>query len=460
MLKKTKSMLLSLPKKGIFFVGVCFMGGATFVQANEPVRLLDTVVARVNQELVLHSELEELCKQFELEGHTVDAAKKQELVRELVVNKIFLAEAVASGYKPPKEHIQRECEMTIASWIQRIGSESKLVAYFQQPLQRIKKDLKRSLRTKYATFAMHHKLTEQVTVTPAEVKAYFDALPSSQRTYYSSAFDVRQLVIYPKIADGRKEASKQKLLKLRKTILDGTATFHDLAKAHSDDPHSAARGGEIGWVPKGILTPSYEAAALGLQVGEISEPIVSEFGLHLIELIGRTKDRYNTRHILQALAPTQEEINAAETELHAIRAQIVAGTLSFETAVKQYSEDLQTRAEGGVIAACASGGDTLPSTLLPADTLDPTVYFAVEGLQEGETTVPQYMGKKGKWGWRLLYLKTKVEAHGMNLTQDYEKLYQQVLQAKKQEAIQKWIQQAQSTFVIQVAPEYSTEKLF
>ncbi len=453
-------MLFSLPKKGIFFVGVCFMGATTFVQANEPVWLLDTVVARVNQEIVLHSELEELCKQLHLEGNAIDAAKKRELVRELVLNKIFLAEAAASGYKPPKEHIQRECEMTLTSWIQRIGSESKLVAYFQQPLHRIKKDLKRNLRTKYATFAMHQKLTEQITVTPAEVKAYFDALPLSERSYYPSAFDVRQLVIYPKVATGRKEASKQKLLKLRKTMLDGTATFHDLAKAHSDDPHSAVKGGDIGWVPRGILSPNYEAAALGLQLGQISEPIVSEFGLHLIELIGRTKDRYHTRHILQVLTPNQEEINAAEAALHAIRAQIAAGTLSFEAAVKQHSEDLQTRSEGGVVAACASGGDALQSTLLPADTLDPTVYFAVEGLKEGETTAPQYMGKEGKWGWRLLYLKTKVEAHEMNLTQDYEKLYQHVLQAKKQEAMRKWIQQAQSTFVIQVAPEYSTEKLF
>lgn len=418
--------------------------------------LLDKVIATVNQELILYSDLEEACKQLALEGKVVDASVKMGLLRELVLNKIFLAKAIVHDVKIPKAHIQRACDFRIASLIQQLGSEEKLVQAAHQSIDHIKKGVKQKFKAEYLASWVYQYLTQHIVVRPAEVKAYFNALPPHSRPYYPASVELHQLVIYPKVSAARQEAVKSKLLNFKQLLLDGMVTFSELAKEHSDDPHSASKGGGIGWVPLGVLAPAYESAALSLKPGEISDPIASEFGFHLIELIGRNKDQYNTRHILKVVQPTEEEIRLTEVELNTIQAKIVAGTLTFEAAVQQYSEDKETVAQGGLITA--SHQDLLPGLLIPVEALDPEVYFAIDGLEVGAVSAPQYMGRPYRAAWRLLYLKQKVEAHPMNLTQDYEKIHHDLLQQKKKKAVDAWIQKAKSEFVIRFSPEYRAVK--
>lgn len=416
--------------------------------------LVDKVIATVNQERILHSDLEAACKQLALEGKVVDASAKMYLLRELVLNKIFLAKAMLHDFKISKEDIQRDCDFRIASLLQRVGSEEKLVQVAHQSIYHLKKSLKQRLKAECLAAQVHQHLTRHVVVTPAEVKAYFNALPPHSLPYYPASVEVHQLVVYPKVSAARQEAAKSKLLRLKQLLLDGAVDFAELAKKHSDDPHSAAKGGEIGWVPLGVLAPAYEAAALSLKPGEISDPVASEFGFHLIELIGRNKDQYNTRHILQVVQPTEEEIKCTKVELNKIKAEIVAGKLTFEAAVQQYSEDKETVAQGGLITTHHQGGNLLPGLLISVDALDPEVYFAIDGLEVGGVSAPQYMGKIGRSACRLFYLKQKVEAHPMNLTQDYEKIHHDLLQQKKKEAVNKWVQTAKSEFAISFSPEY------
>ncbi|WP_339044065.1 peptidylprolyl isomerase [Cardinium endosymbiont of Tipula unca] len=416
--------------------------------------LLDKVVATVNQEIILHSELEEECKQLSLQGKPVEEDIKANVLRELVLNKIFLAKATSANIKAPEAYIRRDCDRTIAHMVRQLGSEEKLAQYFNQPIYSIKRELKRRLEEKYLALKVRHSITEHVVITPAEVKRYFNALPLHQRKYYPAFFEVRQLVIYSKVAVERQEAAKQQLLHLKKQLINNSATFADLSKQYSHDTVSASKGGEIGWVTLGMLSPAYESAALALKVGEISDPIASEFGLHLIQLMDRKADRYNTRHILLMLQSTREEIELAKITINEIREKIVAGSLKFDVAVKQYSEDSDTSLEGGLITANNQGAELLPGALLSAEELDPEVYFAIDGLKEGDISNPQFIHTQHKAGWRLLYLKQKVAPHAMNPTQDYEKIHHFLLQRKKNEAIHKWIQASKSAFVIGFDPTY------
>ncbi|WP_342265553.1 peptidylprolyl isomerase [Cardinium endosymbiont of Philonthus spinipes] len=453
MLKKTIPVLFKYIKSLAPALVVFICASWPVARANNTL-LLDKVIATVNQELILHSDLEEACRQLALEGKVINASVKMHLLRELVLNKIFLSKAMLHDVKIPKAHIQRACDGRIAALIRQLGSEEKLAQVAHQSIYDIKKGLKQRFKAEYLASWVYQYLTQDVVVRPAEVKAYFNGLPPNDRPYYPAAVQVHQLVIYPKVASARQEAVKSKLLHLKQLLLDGEGTFAELAKQHSEDPHSAAKGGEIGWVSLGILTPTYESTALSLKLGEVSDPIASEYGFHLIELIGRNKDQYNTRHILQTVKPTEEEIRLTEVELNAIKAKIIAGTLTFEAAVQQYSEDKETVAQGGLIANNQQGGDLLPGRCMPVEALDPEVYFAIDGLEEGAVSKPQYMRTPYGPAWRLLYLKQKIEAHPMNLVQDYEKLYHDLLQQKKKEAVDKWIQTAKSQCVISFAPEY------
>lgn len=181
----------------------------------------------------------------------------------------------------------------------------------------------------------------------------------------------------------------------------------------------------------GLLAPAYESAALSLKPGKISDPIASEFGIHLIELLLRNKDQYNIPYIFQVVQPTKEEIKLTEVALNKIRVEIVAGTLTFEEAVRQYSEDKEAVVQGGLICTNNQEEDLLPGLFIPFESLDPEVYFAVDGLEVGAVTVSQYMCRLYRSTWRLLYLKQRIEAHPMNLTQDYERIHHGLLQQKK-----------------------------
>lgn len=98
-------------------------------------------------------------------------------------------------------------------------------------------------------------------------------------------------------SSGDKQKALEEAQQIRNKLLAG-ADFTELARQHSDDPGSALLGGEMGFMQKGQLVPEYEAAALALAKGEISEPVKTEFGYHIIELIELREGEFNTRHIL------------------------------------------------------------------------------------------------------------------------------------------------------------------
>lgn len=127
--------------------------------------LLDKVIATVNQEQILHSDLEEACKQLALEGKIVNASVKMNILRQLVLNKIFLSKAILDYIKFPKAYlayIQRECDFKIASLIQRLVSEEKLVQAVHQSIYHIKKAMQKSKKEEYLISQVYQHLTEHV----------------------------------------------------------------------------------------------------------------------------------------------------------------------------------------------------------------------------------------------------------------------------------------------------------
>ena len=97
--------------------------------------------------------------------------------------------------------------------------------------------------------------------------------------------NVRHILIKPTevLSD---EAAQQRAAQLRARILDGE-DFAMVAKEYSDDIGSATEGGELGWTNPGQMVPEFEAAMASTDIGEISEPVRSEFGWHILEVTGR-----------------------------------------------------------------------------------------------------------------------------------------------------------------------------
>ena len=116
---------------------------------------------------------------------------------------------------------------------------------------------------------------------------------------------VRHILIRTSEAMSENEA-RRRLLDLRRRILAKEADFGEMARVHSDDA-SAARGGELDWIYPGDTVPDFERAFQELQIGEISEPVRTQFGMHLIQVLERrSADMSAERRRLQARQALRE----------------------------------------------------------------------------------------------------------------------------------------------------------
>jgi peptidyl-prolyl cis-trans isomerase SurA len=97
----------------------------------------------------------------------------------------------------------------------------------------------------------------------------------------------RHILLVPNAQLSESQA-RQKLMDFKKLVVAGKADFAALAKEHSQDG-SAAQGGELGWASPGMFVPEFEAAMNRLAPGEVSDPVVSRFGVHLIQVLERRK---------------------------------------------------------------------------------------------------------------------------------------------------------------------------
>ena len=229
-----------------------------------------------------------------------------------------------------------------------------------------------------------------------------------------------------------------------------------MAQQYSQDPGSSSQGGALGFRELGELTPTYEKAALALQPGQVSNPIVTPFGLHLIQLIAREKDRYNSRHILLRFQVDALDIENAKIQLAQLRTAILAGEITFGQALQQATEEKHdTSINGGLITGSREG------TKMYIDELSSDIFFAIESLAPGELSEPiVFTTSDGQQAVRMLYLKERIAPHQANLVQDYDKIKQVVIQQKQVEKLQAWLEKIEATTTIEVDPAYQGCLLF
>mgnify|MGYP001103419285 CR=1 FL=1 len=223
-----------------------------------------------------------------------------------------------------------------------------------------------------------------------------------------------------------------------------------MAGQFSQDPGSAANGGDLGWTERGQFVPEFEGAAFKLRPGEMSEPIESSFGYHLIQLIERRGDKIHTRHILLKPEVGFSELKQAEKRIDSIRNVILNDTLTFKEAVEKYSDDEETKNIGGTIYNQANG-----TTSFEMSELDPTVFFITDGLQEGDISEAiEFEMRDGTKAYRIIYVKSRTKPHLANLNDDYYKL-QKIVEAQKQnETLVTWIQKNAPNTYIKIHDDY------
>jgi peptidyl-prolyl cis-trans isomerase SurA len=231
--------------------------------------------------------------------------------------------------------------------------------------------------------------------------------------------------------------------------------FETLAKTYSDDIGSGQRGGNLGYAKRGQMVSEFEAAALKLKKNELSQVIESEYGFHLIQLLDRRGDEYDARHILIRPSYADVDLTEATAYLDSLRTRILADSISFEKAAKEYSDDKASAPNGGIITDPNSG-----STKIFAENMDPVIYLTVDTMQVGSISKPVvYRTDDGKSAMRILYYKSKIDPHYANLNDDWQKIYNAALGEKKNKVLNEWFESSKGEVYISIDDEYKDCKL-
>jgi peptidyl-prolyl cis-trans isomerase SurA len=328
------------------------------------------------------------------------------------------------------------------------GNEEAVESFYGKSLESIRSEIRESVKEQLIVQRMQNTITSEISVTPAEVQAFFNRIPQDSLPYFSAEVSLGQIVKIPEIGNDVKDKAREQLMEYKKQIESG-ASFEALARQYSQGP-SAPSGGNLGYQQRGNLVPPYEAAALQLQPGEISDPVESEFGFHLIQLISRRGNEYDSRHILLQLEPSDKDLENALQYLDSLRNLIAVDSMSFEKIAKEYSDEQGTADNGGFMI-----GET-GSAYVATDKLDFETFLTLDTMKLGSITRPlNYQTQDGKKALRIIYYKDRKRPHQANLLDDYQKIANAALAEKKNRILNTWFDKARNDVFIQIDDEFN-----
>ena len=417
---------------------------------NGDLQVIDKIIAKIDNYIVLKSELENAYYDYLSSGQSTPPDLRCRILESLITNKLLVAKAEIDSVVVADEEVDGNLERKLQYFISQIGSEERIEQYYGKTIEQFRDELREREKEQMIIQKMQTVISEDVSVTPAEVKDFFESIPSDSLPFFSKEVTVGQIVKIPPLSEAQKDKSKQELLGLRNRILSGE-DFGTLARKYSQEPAAKNSGGDLGYQPRGVMDPKFEAAALSLKPGDISMPFESSFGIHIVQLLDRRGNLYHSRHIILIPETTSEDIERTIQEMDSLRTLIKNDSITFERAATEHSEDKGTSSSGGYFL------DSNGSNSVSVKELDPTVYFTIDTMSIGSITKPlTYKRADGKQAVRILYYKDSKRPHQANLKDDYQKLYHAKLNQKRNRVIAKWFDQAKGEVFINIDEEYNS----
>lgn len=410
--------------------------------------VIDKIIAKVDNYIILKSELEKSYLDYLSRGEFNQGNARCKLLENLVVNKMMVAKAEIDSVIVEDAEVQDNLSRRIDYMVSQIGSIEEIENFYGKSMTQIEAELFESVKEQLVIQKMQGELTSSLKVSPAEVRKFFKNIPRDSLPYFSTEVTVGQIVKKPEPGPSQLEKVRNTLLEIKGQLLKG-GSFAELARLYSEDPGSAANGGELPFYKRGDLAPEYEATAMTLQKGEVSLPVKTQFGYHLIELQEKRGNTFKSRHILMIPKPSSEDMDNAERFLDSLRTVIMADSIAFDEAAKEHSDDQLTSSSGGFFLADDG------ATKVSVENLDPNIFFTIDTMALGSITEPlRFQERDGTYSYRILYYKEKVRPHQANLKDDYQKIATAALNEKRARKLAKWFDEARGDVFISIDDEY------
>ena len=420
----------------------------TFAQKKQKV---DGVVAVVGNYIVLDSDIDLMYMELKSQGVATDKITRCELLGKQLEDKLFAHQAIQDSIVVTDEEVNSFMESQMNTMVEQIGSKEKLFEYYKKKDEDdFKSYFFEIIKMNKLTQQMQRKIVDDVTVTPDEVKQFFNKIPADQIPTIGAEIELSQIVVKPVITKEDKQKTIDKLNEIRTDVIKNGSSFYSKAVIYTEDEASISSGGYYKINKKTQFVKEFKDVAFRLAEGEISEPFETEFGYHIIlveKIIGQDIE---LRHIVMSPKVTPAAMAEAAEKIEKIKAKIEKGDITFEEAAKASSDDKDTKTNGGILLN--------PRTSEPRfeiSKLDPALYNQVNGMAQGEISkVIVDQERQGTKFFKILKVNKKSDEHKADYATDYLKILELALSDKQFNEIENWRKENIEKNYIKVSNDY------
>ena len=391
----------------------------------------------IGDQPIWKSEIEEAYQQMLYERVPLTGDPYCVIPERLAIEKLYLHQADIDTVEVQSAMVASRVDGMLNYYAASLGSREKVEQVFNKSWNDLRESLTEMQTNQSRVSQVQMNLTKNVSATPADVRRYMSELPADSIPFVPMQVEVQILTLQPVIPRQEIEEVKARLRDYTDRINNGESEFSTLAILYSEDPGSASRGGELGFMGRGQLVPEYAAVAFNLSdPRRVSKIVETEFGYHIIQLIEKRGDRINTRHILLRPKVSDKDLTDAVLRLDSIRTDIIDKKFTFEDAVQYISQDKDTRNARGIMVNDNSGTTRFEMSQLPQE-----IAKTVSTMQPGEISRAFIMTdpKLNREVVAIVKLTNRIDAHKAKIADDYQLLKAQYEDNKKSQILSDWL---------------------
>lgn len=412
---------------------------------------VEEISAVVGKNIILKSDIQQQILQYQAQGLEFDSTIYVQVFEDLLFQKLMLHQAELDSIEVTELEVLNEIDSRLSNFITQLGSEDQLEAYFDKKIYEIKEEMYDPIEESIIIQKVRYEISSSVTITPGEVKDYFNLIDVHTIPDINETVEVSQILKLPPPSIESVKETKSKLDKLKNRVLKGES-FATLAILYSEDPGSSRNGGLYSGIKRGMFVKEFENVMYSLEEKEISDVFKTEYGYHIVQMEERRGVEVDLRHILMSPKISNYDLNISKEALMGIRDSILDGDLTFESACLYHSDDIDTKYNGGKLINPNTG-----TSIFELHELPNSIKISIESMNIGDISSANYVkSEDGKESYTIYKLLSRKEAHEANLSDDYKKIRDLALEFKKDKSITEWINSSLLKTYVRISDQHQS----
>lgn len=420
-------------------IAICLLAvvAGSYAQPVGQGQTLDKIVAVVGKEIIMKSDLDaqmQVMKQMDPNLDVNDPEKRKLVLNMLIDENLVIMKAIEDSVDVSEEELENQWNYWLQRLVDHYGSKERIENIYHKSIDNLKFQYRDIIKKQLLGEHMTRRKFGALAISAREVKEFYDQYKDSLPSI-PAKIELYHIVRNVEIKSDIKEELRSKARRIRDSILAG-GDFADFAKRYSGDTYSGASGGDLGWVNRNKFYPEFEKAAFALQKGEISSPVETPFGFHIIQSIDKKEDAINVRHILLKFEDSESSKMKAVEFLKDIKAKIDSGA-KFEDMARLYSDETETKGFGGRMGKFPIPIN--PASMVPFDYSPANLDEIIGNLKTGEVSAPLPYKPDPKPSFRIIYKKSFVPEHNPDFNNDFDELEKIARNFKQRKLQQEWM---------------------